>query len=44
MNDEVEVHLLSEAHNVALNKRLNKEEKAVWISDTLLIRSSNSRQ
>lgn len=43
MNDEVEDHLLSEAHNVALNKRLNKEEKAVWISDMLLIRSSNSR-
>lgn len=43
MNDEVEDHLLSEAHNVALNKRLNKEEKAVWISDILLIRSSNSR-
>ena len=36
--------LLSEAHNVALNKRLNKEEKAAQVSDTVLISSSNTRQ
>lgn len=34
---------ISRAHNVALNKRLSKQERAVCISDALLIRDPDSR-